>query len=105
MKIWLNNMDKHFRGTKIINFDVIQREYWGVVVPPELLQYYRTVNEKTVSQYRSPEQNQIWSSGLRIDRKDIFFEKKSNRKPFKYNKNILKNQKKIFVKVLFNVWF
>ena len=105
MEIWLNNMDKHFRGTKIINFDVIQREYWGVVVPPELLQYYRTVNEKTVSQYRSPEQNQIWSSGLRIDRKDIFFEKKSNRQPFKYNKNILKNQKKIFVKVLFNVWF
>ena len=59
-KEFSRDTDKHFRETKIINFDIfdiIRTECRGEVVPPELLQYYETGNEQTVSQYPSPKQN------------------------------------------------
>ena len=92
-KEFLRDTDKHFRETKIINFDIfdiIRTECRGEVVPPELLQYYETGNEQTVSQYPSPKQNPTWSSAFRSDRKDIFSEEKTIENHF--NKKI--NNKK-----------
>ena len=67
------------------------------MVPPDLLIYYQTINEKTVSEHTSPKQIEIRSSAFRTDRKDMSFEKKSIEKYFlkKYNR---KNETLIFRK-------
>ena len=98
---FLRDTDKHFKEAKIINFDVIYREIRGKVVPPDLLKFYQTVNEKTISQYLSSEKDNIRSSAFRTDRKDIYFEKK----PLKNASTTkeIKNQKLFFFeKVLYN---
>ena len=59
--------DKHFKEAKIINFDIIYKEIRGEVVPPDLLKFYQTVNEKKLSQY-------IRLSVFRTGRKSIYFE-------------------------------
>ena len=46
-------------------------------MPKDLLRYYQTVNDKTVSQYPNTEQDQILTSVFTTDRKDIFFEQKT----------------------------
>ena len=50
---FLRDTDKHFEEAKIINFDIICRKIRDEVVPPDLLNFYETVNEKTISQYPS----------------------------------------------------
>ena len=50
---FLRDTDKHFKEAKIINFDIIYRKIRDEVVPPDLLNFYETVNEKTISQYPS----------------------------------------------------
>ena len=98
---FLRDTDKHFKEGKIINLDVIYREIRGKVVPPDLLKFYQTVNEKTISQYLSSEKDNIRSSAFRTDRKDIYFEKK----PLKNASTTkeIKNQKLFFFeKVLYN---
>ena len=50
---FLRDTDKHFKEAKTINFDIIYRKIRDEVVPPDLLNFYETVNEKTISQYPS----------------------------------------------------
>ena len=74
------------------------------MVPPELLKYYQTFNEKQISEYPSHQQTEIHSSAFRTDRKDMYLEKKN---PLK---NILQKQKikgssfmsKFFLILIFN---
>ena len=73
---FLRDTSKHFKEAKIINFDIIYREICGEVVPQDLLKFYQTMNEKTISQYPSSEEDNIRSNAFRTDRKDIYFEKK-----------------------------
>ena len=82
---FLRDTDQHFQQAKIINFDIIHRECRGEEVPKDLLKHYQTVNDKSVSDSPTPEQDQILSSAFRTDREDIFFEKKTVKKHF--NKN------------------
>ena len=79
---FLRDADKHFREAKIINFDIIQRECRGEEVPKDLLQYYQTVRDKSVSEYPASDQDKIVSSAFRTDRKDIFFEQQNHKKTF-----------------------
>ena len=73
---FVRDTDKQFKEAKIINLDIIYREVRGEVVPSDLLKFYHTVNEKTISQYPSSEEDNIRSSAFRTDRKNIYFEKK-----------------------------
>ena len=79
---FLRDSDKYFREAKIINFDIIQRECRGEEVPKDLLQYYQTVRDKSVSEYPASDQDKIVSSAFRTDRKDIFFEQQNHKKTF-----------------------
>ena len=92
---FLRDTNKHFKEAKIINFDIIYREIRGEVVPPDLLKFYQTMNEKTISQYPSSEEDNICSSAFRTDRKDIYFEKKTIEKHFNSKKEIT-NQELFF---------
>ena len=76
------DIDKHFREAMIINFDIIQRKCRGEEVPKDLLQYYQTVRDKSVSEYPASDQDKIVSSAFRTDRKDIFFEQQNHKKTF-----------------------
>ena len=79
---FLRDTDQHFQQAKIINFDIIHRECCGEEVPKDLLKQYQTVNDKSFSDYPTPEQDQILSSAFRTDREDTFFEKKTVKKHF-----------------------
>lgn len=46
------------------------------MVPPELLKYYQTFNEKQISEYPAHQQTEIHSSAFRTDRKDMYLDKK-----------------------------
>ena len=72
----LRDTVKNFQQAKIVNFDIIYRQCCGEEIPKDLLQYYQTVNDKTVSQCPNTEQDQILSSAFRTDRKDFFFRTK-----------------------------
>ena len=69
------------------------------MVPPELLKYYQTVNEKEISRYLSHQQTEIRSSAFRTNRNDMYFDKK---KPLK---NILQKKKKSKVLLLRQISF
>ena len=71
----MRDTDQHFQPVKIINFGIIHRECRGEEAPKDLLKHYQTFNDKSVSDYPTPEQDQILSSAFRTDRKDIFLEK------------------------------
>ena len=73
---FLKNPDKHFKTTKVVNFDIIRREAAGKKVPEELLKKYQTIENERVSKYPKAEQNKFLSSAFRTDRPDIFLEKK-----------------------------
>ena len=87
---FLRDTNKHFREAKIVNFDRIHRECQAEVVPPDLLKYYQTVNEKEISWYPSYQQTEIRSSAFRADRKDTYFEKKTIEKQFTKKKKKIK---------------
>ena len=69
---FLRDNDKQFQQARIINFDIIYREFCGEEVPKEILKHYQTVNNKCVSEYPTVEQDKILSSAFRTDRKDFF---------------------------------
>ena len=48
--VW-RDTDRHFNETNIVNFDIIQKQCCGEVVPNELLQYYQTVNQTRMFEY------------------------------------------------------
>ena len=62
------------------------------MVPPELLKYYQTVNEKEILWYPSYQQPEIRSSAFRTDRKDTYFEKKTIEKQFTKKKKKKKSK-------------
>ena len=67
--------DRHFNETNIVNFDIIQKQCCGEVVPNELLKHYQTVNQIRMFEYPSDDQGKILSSAFDTNRKDIYFEK------------------------------
>ena len=70
-------------------------------MPKDLLRYYQTVNDKTVSQYPNTEQDQILTSVFTTDRKDIFFEQKTIKNHFNNNKKtVLLHTKQILFNFL-----
>ena len=72
---FLKDTNKHFREAKIIIFDIIHKKCRREVVPPDLLKYYQTINENTVSE--------IHSSAFIADRKHLSFEKETIKKHLK----------------------
>ena len=72
----MRDTDQHFQQAKIINFDIIQRECRGEEVSKDLLKHHQTVNDKSISDYLTPEQDQILSSAFRTARRDIFLKRK-----------------------------
>ena len=70
---FLRDTDQRFQQAKIINFGIIHRERRGEEVPKDLLKHCQTVNDKSVSDYSTPEQDQILSSAFRTDREDYLF--------------------------------
>ena len=77
---FLRKTYRHFSETKIVNFDIIQRQCCGEMVPFELLKQYQTVSKKTMCTFSSTTKTKIRSSGFRTDRKDIFFENETIKK-------------------------
>lgn len=69
-----------FKEAKIVNFDIIHRECCREEVLKDLLKYYQTVNDESVSKYLAIEQNKILSSAFRTDREDILLKKKLKKK-------------------------
>ena len=58
---FLKNTIKHFKETKIVNFDIIHRQARGEPPPSkEQLQEYQTVSEKEVSMYSKPDQKKLF---------------------------------------------
>ena len=73
---FLKNPDRHFKTTKVINFDIIRREAAGQKVPDEILNKYHIIEDERVSKYPKGKQNKFLFSAFRTDRPDSFFEKK-----------------------------
>ena len=65
---FLENSDKHFKTTKIVNFDIIRRETAGEKVPEEVLRKYQTVQNERVLKYPKNDQKKFLSSAFRNDR-------------------------------------
>ena len=82
--------NKHFEKANIVNFDMIHRQYCGEEVPKNLLKYYQIVNDKSVLQCLTSDQDKILSSALSTGRDDIFFEQKAIKKHF--NKKKIKSK-------------
>ena len=68
--------NKNFQKAKIVNFDMIHRQCCGEEVPKNPLKCYQIVNDKSVLQCLTSDQDKILSSTLRTDRDDIFLNKK-----------------------------
>ena len=73
---FLENSDKHFKTSKIVNFYIIRREAAGEKVPEEVLKKYQTAQNKRALKYPKNDQKKCLSSAFRTDKPDIFFEKK-----------------------------
>ena len=83
--IWYNQMkceyflkdaNKYFQEAKIVNFDIIHRQCCGEEVPKHLLKQYQTVDDKTVSEYSTSDQDKILPSAFHTDRKNFFLRKR-----------------------------
>ena len=83
---FLRDTNKHYQEAKIVNFDTIHRQCHGEEAPKHLLKEYQTVDDKSVLEYSTNDQDKILSSAFRTDRKDISFEEKTIKKHF--NKKI-----------------
>ena len=73
---FLRNSNKHFKTAMIINFDIIRREAASHKVQDEVLKKYQTVQNERVSKYPKSDKDEFLSNAFRVDRPDIFFEKK-----------------------------
>ena len=64
---FLKNINKHFKETKIINFDIIHRQTRGEPPPSkEKFQEYQTVHEKRVCKH-SRQDKKIISGAIKAD--------------------------------------
>ena len=70
---FLRDTNKHYQEAKIFNFDTIHRQCHGEEAPKHLLKEYQTVDDKSVLEYSTNDQDKILSSAFRTDRKDISF--------------------------------
>ena len=63
---FFKNTNKHFKETKIVNFDIIYRQARGEPSPSkEKLQEYQTVHEKEVCKYSRQDKNKLFLVLLR----------------------------------------
>ena len=54
---FLRDTNKYFQEVKIVNFDIIHRQCRGEEVPKHLLKQYQTVDDKSVSEYSTSNQD------------------------------------------------
>ena len=72
----LNDLDGHFQNCYVTNFDLIHNECRGDKLKNSR-KYYETVFEKKLKENLSTENAiKFCSSGIKSERKDLFFEKK-----------------------------
>ena len=69
---FLKDSDNHFKTVRIINFNITQREVAGAKVPEELLQHYKTVQNKSVKKYPKKDYEKFLGGAFRTDKPDIF---------------------------------
>ena len=74
---FLEDTDGHFRTTKIVNFDIINKDLKKEKISKETLKGYQILNYEQVMTYPPEVQRKIFESAFRTDRKDIFFKKES----------------------------
>ena len=75
-KDFLRNTNNHFREAKIVNFDIIHRQCHGEEVPKHFLKQYQTVDDKSILEQSTSDQDKILSNAFHTDRKDIFLRNK-----------------------------
>ena len=73
---FLENPDKHFEETKIVNFDIIYKSIRVEKNPEQTIKDYQTVKDERVTSYPKEDQNKFLSSAFSTDRKEFYFEKK-----------------------------
>ena len=54
---FLRDTNKHFQEVKRVDFDIIHRQCRGEEVPKHLLKQYQTVDDKSVLEYSTSEQD------------------------------------------------
>ena len=87
----LNNFDGHFQKCYVTNFDLIHNECRGDKLKNSR-KFYETVFEKDLKKNLNPENAiKFCSSGIRSERKNLFFEKKVYKNHFR---NVEKLEKK-----------
>ena len=76
-KRFLEDPDRHFNNTKIVNFDIINKWVRGEEVSEQTLTNYQTVQKKEVFEYPIIDRGKIMSSALSscIKRNDVFVSK------------------------------
>ena len=73
-KYFLEDTDKHFQNTTIINFDIINNKN---EISKETLKQYQTVDLKEIVNYSLHLQDPILSSAFRTKREDLYLSKES----------------------------
>ena len=56
---FLRDTDKHFKDANVISFDIMHRQVRGEEIPSDLLKYHQTVNDKTVLEYPTSDQEKF----------------------------------------------
>ena len=101
---FLEDVNKHFSETKIVNFDIINKSIKGEEISEGVLGDYETVHKKEVFNYPIHQREKIMSAALRssIQRNDVFISKElvddHLKSPLNYNTIYLSSMKKRFNK-------
>ena len=72
---YLEDPNKNFKETKLINFDIIYKTIRDEKIPDKTLKYCQTVKAERTKPYPKKDQDRFLSSAFRTDRKDLYFEK------------------------------
>ena len=73
---FLRDTNKHFQEAKKVNFNIIHRQCYGEEVPKHLLKQYQTVDDKSVSEYSTSDQDKIFLVLFAQIEKTFFLRKK-----------------------------
>ena len=101
---FLEDVNKHFRETKIVNFDMINKLIKGEEISEGVLRDYQAVYKKKVFNYPIHQREKTMSAALRssIQRDDVFISKElvddHLKSPLNDNTSYLSSMKKRFNK-------
>ena len=79
---FLRDTDKHFRETKIVNFDIIHKTCHGNKAPDSDLRKYQMLNHEKVKKYPEKCRKETLWRAFRTDQKDLYFQKGTLKKSF-----------------------